>query len=105
MSPEKVSNSKASTHIDFLDGFGQLINLRNRIKELFDDYQENTKNYENFKRQTQERNQQIEELSYQKQEIEQLELKVKDGRKVRLMAVYVRIGSCCGCYQWSCCDN
>lgn len=69
---------QTATHIDFLDGYGQLLGLRTETQALFESYQKHTKNYEDFKRHSQERIQQIEEFTYQKQEIEQLELQVDE---------------------------
>ena len=69
---------QTATHIDFLDGYGQLSALRQQVKECFDECQIHTKNYEHFKRQAQARSQQIEELFYQKEEIEQLELQADE---------------------------
>lgn len=73
---------QTTTHIDFLDGYGQLMALRQRVKECFEDCQKHTKNYENFKRQTHARNKQIEELSYQKEEIEGLELQADEEERL-----------------------
>lgn len=73
---------QTTTHIDFLDGYGQLMALRQRVKECFEDCQKHTKNYEKFKRQTHARKKQIEELSYQKEEIEGLELQADEEERL-----------------------
>ncbi len=73
---------QTSTHIDFLDGYGQLMDLRHEVRDLFAVYQQNLNAYENFKQQLSEKNQQIEELSYQRKEIEQLQLQANEEEKL-----------------------
>ncbi|MBF0280211.1 MAG: DNA repair protein RecN [SAR324 cluster bacterium] len=63
-----------ASHIDFLDAYGQLMDLRSEVKELFAQFQQALKAYEKFTQESREKIQQIEELSFQKSEIEQFEL-------------------------------
>jgi len=69
---------QVSTHIHFLDGYGELTELREEVRVLFATYQQNLTAYENFKQQMIEQTRQIEELSYQRKEIEQLELQAEE---------------------------
>lgn len=65
---------QASTHIDFLDGFGKLLGLREKVQSLFNDYQKAIQAYEEFKQFEAQKAQKIEELTFQKAEIEHLDL-------------------------------
>ena len=57
---------QVSSHIDFLDGYGQLTDLCQEVRELFVSYQQTLTAYEHFKQQAIEKAQQIEELSHQR---------------------------------------
>ncbi len=72
-----------SSHIHFLDGFGQLTDLCREVNNLHYTYQQHKKAYETFKQQLAERSEQIEKLSFQQKEIDDLQLQPGEENTLR----------------------
>ncbi|MBF0287982.1 MAG: DNA repair protein RecN [SAR324 cluster bacterium] len=72
-----------SSHIHFLDGFGQLTDLCREVKVLYHTYQQTRKEYEKFKQQSAESFQLIEKLSFEQKEIEDLQLQPGEESTLR----------------------
>ena len=69
---------QVSSHVDFLDGFGHLMDLRNTVKTSYHIFQQDLKAYETFKQQLREDSRQIEELLFRQKEIKEMDLKVDE---------------------------
>ena len=69
---------QVSSHIDYLDGYGHLMELRDTIKTSYHIFQKDLKVYETFKKQLREDSRQIEDLLFQQKEISEMNLKIEE---------------------------
>ncbi len=69
---------RVGPHLYFLDGFAQLVSLRETVGTLFHKYQDYLNEHEALKARLAERTARIEELSFQRKELEEADLKKEE---------------------------